>query len=552
MGRIFVDQVGYLTVSPKKAVLDFETAEFSVKDSAGNCVYTGKAAHFGKDDISGEDVSVADFSGLTEPGTYRVYAGDVCSASFSVGDDVFDGLMKDICKCFYYLRCGDALTVEYAGEYFHRPCHMTKARVYGEDSEPVAVLGGWHDAGDYGRYSTAGAVAVAHLLYGVRFFPGLKDVRYDIPKVNCDSGVLPDILAEAKVELDFLLKMQREDGAVWHKLSTLHHAAFVMPEEDLGELFLYPVSSMAVADVSAIFAVAYTVYKDLDKEYAEKLLKASLLSYGWLKDHPEPLLFKNPEGTGTGEYGEHEDISNRFWAAAALYEATGEAGYREDALLLKEKLEKLNAEGPGHGRFFDDCFTGLGWGDVAGLGSFSFFLKGDEDDFTKDLRDRFIKASDRLVDTASRNGFDLCMEPGDFIWGSNMEVLKKLMILTLTEKRFSHRPEYIKAIISGIDYILGCNSMDVSYVTGNGEKAFKNPHLRPTAMDGIEEPWPGLVSGGPNVGLQDHRAKELSRDLPPMKCYLDHVDCYSLNEITIYWNSPLVFVLAGIKDGLKR
>ena len=88
--------------------------------------------------------------------------------------------------------------------------------------------------------------------------------------------------------------------------------------------------------------------------------------------------------------------------------------------------------------------------------------------------------------------------------------------------------------------------MDVSYVTGQGEKAFKNPHLRPTAIDDIEQPWPGLVSGGPNRGLQDEIASTLPKDLPPMKCYLDRVECYSLNEITIYWNSPFVFVMAGV------
>ena len=91
--------------------------------------------------------------------------------------------------------------------------------------------------------------------------------------------------------------------------------------------------------------------------------------------------------------------------------------------------------------------------------------------------------------------------------------------------------------------------MDISYVTGNGEKAFKNPHLRPTAVDDIEEPWPGLVSGGPNAGLHDERAQTLrGKGLPPMKCYIDHIDCYSLNEITIYWNSPLVFALSGILE----
>ena len=125
-----------------------------------------------------------------------------------------------------------------------------------------------------------------------------------------------------------------------------------------------------------------------------------------------------------------------------------------------------------------------------------------------------------------------------------MELLKYLMVLTVADK-LDNKTGYKSAITSGLDYLLGCNSMDVSYVTGNGEKSYKNPHLRPTAIDDIEEPWPGLVSGGPNVGLQDEKAQELPKDLPAMKCYIDDFRCYSLNEVTIYWNSPLVFVLAA-------
>ena len=176
----------------------------------------------------------------------------------------------------------------------------------------------------------------------------------------------------------------------------------------------------------------------------------------------------------------------------------------------------------------------------------SILLKNDGDDLNKEIKKAFTGEADRLSSNAKKNGFGLCMEAKDFIWGSNMELLKYLMILTVTDKKIEGKPEYKDAITSGLDYLLGCNSMDVSYVTGNGEKAFKNPHLRPTAVDDIEEPWPGLVSGGPNVGLQDERAKEVPAGSAPMKCYLDHIDCYSLNEITIYWNSPLVFVMAGM------
>ncbi len=546
MNKIFVNQVGFFKEAPKKAILNFDAPEFEIVDQDGNKVFSGETNHFGTDEISCEDAFVADFSSFAGAGKYRVVAGGESSALFEISDNAYDKLMKDICKCFYYLRCGDALDKQYAGDYYHKPCHLSKATVYGEDVEPVDVCGGWHDAGDYGRYSTAGAVAVAHLLYGVRFFKGLLDVKYDIPKESCDNGNLPEILAEVKVELDFLMKMQRENGSVWHKVTTFNHAPFIMPEDDKEELFLFNVSSLATADISAVFALAYTIYKDYDKAYADKLMERSLLAYKWLEENPDELLFFNAPGSNTGQYDEAEDISNRFWAACSLYEATSDGKYYSDACNLKERLIEFDVNAKAKG-YQGNVFTCLGWAEVAGLGSLSLILKKEDNALTTHARNSFISEADRLVKVAAENGFGLCMGKKDFIWGSNMELLKYMMVLTVANK-MSPKEEYRNALCSGLDYILGCNSMDTSYVTGNGEKAFKNPHLRPTAIDDIEEPWPGLVSGGPNVGLQDERAHEVPSDSAPMKCYLDHIDCYSLNEITIYWNSPLVFSLAGILD----
>ena len=545
MNKVFMNQVGFLPGSSKRAVLNFPAESFKVVDKAGNTAFEGKVQHFGQDEISGEDTYVADFSALTADGSYRVLAGDAQGPEFSVGDSSFDKLKKDICKCFYFLRCGDALSKEYAGDYYHEACHMERATVYGEDVEPVDVTGGWHDAGDYGRYSTAGAVAVAHLLYAVRFFPGLLNLEFDIPKEKSDNGNLPDILAEVKVELDFLMKMQRENGSVWHKVTTFNHADFIMPKDDKNELFLFPISSLATGDIAAVFALAYTIYRDYDKAYADKLLKRSLLAYKWLKENPKEVLFKNAEGSNTGEYSEAEDFSNRYWAACSLYEATGEGGYYQDALEQKGKLADFDKIAPMK-LYQGDVFTCLGWGDVAGLGGFSLLLKKEDNALTQSAREGFVAEAKRLVEKGKKNGFNLCMERKDFIWGSNMELLKYMMVLTVANI-ISKDKEFEDAVISGLDYLLGCNSMDVSYVTGNGEKAYKNPHLRPTAVDDIEEPWPGLVSGGPNIGLQDEKAQTLPKDLPAMKCYLDDIACYSLNEITIYWNSPLVFVMAGLE-----
>lgn len=544
MNSIWVNQVGYLPDSRKRAILNYDASEYQVIDEKGQVVYSGKPVHFGTDDISGEDIYVAEFDDLKPEGTYRVCADGASSVSFVISPDVYDGLLKDLMKCFYYLRCGDALDPKYAGEYYHKPCHLTPATVYGEDTAPVDVTGGWHDAGDFGRYSTAGAVAVAHLLYGVRFFDPLLDIRYDIPEVPCESGTLPAILAEVRVELDFLCKMQREDGSVWHKVTTFRHAEFIMPEDDHDELFLFHVSSMATADIAAVFALASTVYRAYDSDYADRLMAAALKAYEWLKANPEPLLFYNAPGSGTGEYSEDEDISNRYWAACALYEATGDDKYLKDASALHGSLADYDAHAPRKG-YQGDVFTCMGWAEVAGLGSMSLILKDGNDTLTDSVKHSFITEADRLCANAGGNGFNLCMKRADFIWGSNMELLKYMMILTVAD-RLEKSDRYSDVIRSGIDYLLGLNSMDTSYVTGHGEKAYKHPHLRPTAVDDIDDPWPGLVSGGPNTGLQDARAREVDPDSAPMKCYLDHEECYSLNEITIYWNSPFVFVLAGL------
>ncbi|MBO7650438.1 MAG: glycoside hydrolase family 9 protein, partial [Lachnospiraceae bacterium] len=96
-----------------------------------------------------------------------------------------------------------------------------------------------------------------------------------------------------------------------------------------------------------------------------------------------------------------------------------------------------------------------------------------------------------------------------------------------------------------VHYLLGRNPLDRSYVTGQGAGAFKNPHNRPTASDGIDNPYPGLVSGGANAHPVDEPAKaSIPVGTPPLYCHLDDIGSFSTNEIAIYWNSITAFVFA--------
>ena len=83
----------------------------------------------------------------------------------------------------------------------------------------------------------------------------------------------------------------------------------------------------------------------------------------------------------------------------------------------------------------------------------------------------------------------------------------------------------------------------MTFVTGVGSVYPMHPHHRPSASDGIVEPIPGLMAGGPDKYLDDAvlQAKFTSSS-PPAYCYVDDQNSYASNEIAINWNAPLVFV----------
>ena len=573
---IFVNQLGYQRRGEKRAVLPYDCECFWLLDEAGEVCFEGETKRFGEDKASGDRVTEADFSSFTNQGKYRVKTSRIIedpagegvaleySPWFEIRDDVYEGLERDLMKAFYYLRCGQELKKEHAGVYAHPACHVGMTALWEDPSVLIETTGGWHDAGDYGRYVTAGACALAHLLYAYRMYPQVfRDGITGIPESG--NGV-PDVLNECRWELEWFLKLQKSDGGVFHKVTTAQHAPFVMPQEDQAQLFALPVSSMATADFAAICAMAAGIYREFDEDFSLRLEKASKKAYWWLISHPEFVGFRNPEGCGTGEYGEWDDASNRFWAAAELYALTGEKKFHEDLQVALERHFPL---------------TALGYGEVGGFGILAYLLskQGKSVDLMHKFFQAIVKDAATRVRVAEESGYGVSMMDFEYGWGSNMGVMRHGMIFAiadyfgLEEKvkeaaktaelpkrwRWKGEPEeepYVQGTrlkrnwsmrdhaAAQLDYLLGCNAMGISYVTGNGENAYRYPHLRPAHADGIEECMPGMVSGGPNRHRQDPRAKELIPDgTPAMKCFADDYLCYSLNEITIYWNSPAVFTV---------
>lgn len=552
--KIFVNQSGYYPSDLKKAVLNFPAESFSVVTADGSEIFKGKCTRFGYDRASGDEVYIADFSALTTDGEYRISAGGEISPKFSVGGNVNKKLFRDVMRAYYYLRCGMELTPEHAGKFTHAACHTANAVDWLDHNIEKDISGGWHDAGDYGRYVTPGAVACAQLLYAYILYPkAAGSLCMNIPesggecpypknsgshKMNIpESGSkLPDWLAECRYELDWLLKMQKPDGSVYHKATTAQHARFVMPEHDREQMYLLPVSSMATADFAAVCALASRVYKPFDPDYSAILLRAAEKTAVWLAKNPQFVGFMNPEGCGTGGYGEGGDKDNRFWAFAELYSATGKREYHQ---AMQSYL------------VYDFSRTEMGVGSVGGLGALSYILSENPDknmEFDGAFREMFYSHARRVKWLSSRSGYSCALTEREYNWGSNMGLMKNAMVCAIADT-VCKTDEFRDTAKTQLDVLMGVNAVGVSYVTGNGEFAYSHPHLRPAFADGIEECIPGMVSGGPNSHPAEREARQfIPEGTPPMKCYVDRMEFYSINEITIYWNSPAAFTLAFLEN----
>lgn len=432
----------------------------------------------------------------------------------------FVAVFEDVCRMFYLQRCGCAVN---AGIFSHPPCHMLPARIYGT-TEFGDVTGGWHDAGDYGRYVVPAAKAVADLLLAYAASPLAFSDSLGIPESG--NGV-PDILDEVRYELTWMQKMQRDDGGVYHKVTCGAFPGFVMPHQETEELILSPVSTAATGDFAAAMAMAYPVFRAIDPAFARDCLHAAERAWEYLRV-TDCNPFINPEGIVTGEYGDTNDADERYWAACALYGATGDEVYHD---YIKISFNPAWA-------------ADLGWADVGAYGNAIYLGISDNrtDGFLKGaIMDALLRVADRLVAVAHGNKYAVTTK--EYIWGSNMTVLNNAMLLLMAYDAYQ-KDTYLDCAKRQLDYIFGNNPLSICYITGCSDKSPRHPHHRPSVAAG--RAMPGMLVGGPNQHLEDACARKSLVSASPGCCYIDDVESYSTNETAIYWNSPLIYVMARL------
>lgn len=530
-----LNQVGYKENLPKYVYTNSNSSSFEIVETNSNqVVYSGNFSSPFSDEHSGTQIKKGDFSDFTTSGNYFIRSNDnLSSFDFQISNNILDNVLRKSLKGFYFQRCGTRLLQTHAGEYQHLACHTVDAFYHSSNQNSVFHLstGGWHDAGDFGKYVVNGGISVSTLLFAYQLFPNYLNLD-DLNIPESGNGI-PDILDEVKYELNWFFTMQDTSGGVFHKLTTLDFPSSRLPNEDTETRYLYEISSTATGNFASVMAQASKVYAEFDSEFSNRCLQAAELAWNYLSENPSIVPaggFTNPDDTFTGQYGDSNDKDERMWSAVNLFLATNEFQYKN---------------------YIDQNLTSVGqisdspsWQDVKTLAYLQYLMQENPTiDLTYFLLQNSLQETlNEYIENSQNSGYQTANTIWDYFWGSNGDIMNRALMLIVGYELLGE-DEYFKLALNQLNYILGANGHNISFITGIGENPVLHIHHAQSSADGIDEPIPGLLSGGPNSYLNDPLLQQLfDENTPPAMCFADNEQSYASNEICINWNSPLVFV----------
>lgn len=583
---IRINQVGFYPLQEKTLTLEPTNSSTTItiyKADTDEKVWEGEAVRTATSPWSGKERRIFDFSEITEPGTYTVKAGDE-TMEFIVSENAYDDLAKAALTGFYHQRSGMDLDSKIAGQWARKGGHpdtevLIHASAASESRPEGTVISspkGWYDAGDYNKYIvnsgySLGLMAESFLMFPEQYDPEGDEDYYEYCRKTKDT--YGPAFEELSYNEEWMWTMQDpEDGGVYHKLTTPNFEGFVTPTECHQQRYVVQKSVTAALD----FAGALCSMAELNgmawmgddinaRIYFDRVRKAEA-AYAWAKANPDAFYNQwklnetyDPDIT-TGAYGDFSADDEFFWAASSLYLATKKASYLEDVK-----------------KYFPESFKLMSWGYVAPLGIFKWLqyekyeanimggpieVRYDaKDDIYKYIKPAITEQEQEIIDRCKAMLLEYCDQsildaegscynspygnkPEDFQWGCSSAFCDQALCF-LYAYDITGESKYLDNARRNMNYVLGQNATGYCYVTGFGTKSPMFPHSRLCHADGIEEPIPGLLVGGPNPGHQDSAEVTYASDYPD-ESYEDVMPSYASNEIAINWNASLVAAVSWL------
>ena len=384
--------------------------------------------------------------------------------------------------------------------------------------------GGYFDAGDHVKFGQPMAASVNMLAWGgIEYTQAYKQ-----------SGQFDELLDAVKWGTDYFLKAHETSGGKTSKLwvqvgeggSNNDHGYWGAPEtveaNTTRNAFAIdpnnPGSDVAASTSSAL-AAASMLFRGVDNAYADKLLNNAKQLYEFAETYQgkysDSVDAANPFYTSWSGYGD-ELASGAAW----LHKATGEQSY-----LTKAENHFKNQ--------------------VGGLGDWSWAVDdhsyGAAVILAQESDDSFFKSQvEGWLDKWINGGGNINYTKGGFAhratWGSIPVTSSAAYLAQLYNDTVKEDSRYSDFANNQVDYILGDNPRNYSYMVGFGENYPQRPHHRGSApnLSGDattvqENILYGAVVGGPNEA-NDY-------------AHYDRRDDWVTNEVGTSYNAPFASAL---------
>ncbi|MCQ2459251.1 MAG: glycoside hydrolase family 9 protein [Ruminococcus sp.] len=557
------------------------------------------------------------------------------SAVFRIDSNIYkESLLEDSLNYFYLNRSGTDIKSEHVVS-SDNPLHTRKAvhsadtayvqnkwiKFYEDGAEPektvysqvgsvnrdysIDVTGGWYNSDSYSKNVINGSSAVWTLQNTYEFAKqfGYADTfaEGELHFNSDNKNGVPDILDEARYELDWMMKMMvSEDdpywgkecaGMVYHGVKDTKWTGFPTnplnyEEKYSTERVVLPPTYAATFDFAACAAQASRLWREFDKEYADKCIELAKKAFNAAnKDKKEwdvYSLYNNehaaPEFSIGGEiYSDFLVRDEHYWAACELYSATGNSEYLDE-------LEQFPDIQPYHSAYGiaryclsnPDSTPGAYFGAVSPKytltnGTLSLFLNpqvltteqyttiaGNILDFSQNLR---------YLMHDEKNGMGLANQDNEWTSPSSIDIdgfpditsgygedSNATVIFNAMISQYAYAVTgdnlYLNTTAEAMDYIFGRNGNDFSYVTGYGEHSAENVnHLfwggkydenLPDAPKGVLVSGPYCAAYDPIIGLLGINLNTTASQ----KIYADSYDSFTTNHAALQLNAPLAAITA--------
>ncbi len=520
---IHVNQVGYMPGFSKVAMIGYQLSdlgEISVSPTVGfylsrvsdrSVAFRGQLTSrpdvgFSITPLPYQNVLEADFSAFNVPGEYwLVVPGLGASYPFQIHDGIAGAAARAYALGIYHQRCGTSNDLPYT-RFVHDDCHTAPAEVptatnptwqyiaaasadYASNPQftapqlkslatcyfpfnrqgTVDVSGGHHDAGDYSKYTINSAMFIHALVFAADSFANVGALdNLGIPESGDGKS---DILQEAKWEADFLAKMQDTDGGFYFLVYPRDNKYEwdVLPDHGYSQVVWPKTTSVTASSVGALAQIASSpLFKQqFPVEAATYLQKAKL---GW--DFLERAIAKYGKD---GAYQKITHYGNGFghddeltWAAASMFIATGDPRYQQKLMeWLPDPTDPTTRVWSwwylfeGYGCAIRNYAFAVRSGRLPASAMNAAYLAKCESE---------VRAAGQAVLSRTQNsayGTAFSAEAKRYLqigWYFSSDQAFDMTVAY----QLDPNPSYIDAVIENLNYELGCNPININYVTGLG------------------------------------------------------------------------------------